>query len=183
MNIKYRLIRSKRKTISVEITDDAEVLVRAPLRAGRADIERFLISHESWINSRVQMMHERARIKKENDIQPLTSDRIRELADEAALVIPERVRYYAEIMGVTYGRITIRHQKTRWGSCSAKGNLNFNCLLMMAPIEVLDYVVVHELAHRKQMNHSQAFWNEVAAVLPDYKNRKKWLKNNGWMLI
>ena len=82
-------------------------------------------------------------------------------------------------MGVTYGRITIRAAKTRWGSCSGAGNLNFHWKLILMPDEVLDYVVVHELAHRKQMNHSPAFWAEVEKVLPDYRERRRWLKNWG----
>jgi len=94
-----------------------------------------------------------------------------------------RVEYFANIMGVTYGNITIRNQKTRWGSCSSKGNLNFNCLLMLAPSEILDYVVVHELCHRKQMNHSKAFWLEVEKVLPDYKESIEWLKEEGCQLM
>lgn len=98
-------------------------------------------------------------------------------------MIPERAAYYAEIIGVSYGRITIRNQKTRWGSCSGKGNLNFNCLLMLTPPEVLDYVVVHELCHRKEMNHSKRFWNEVEKVLPDYWESRKWLKENGGRII
>ena len=83
------------------------------------------------------------------------------LADQAVKTIPEKVRYYAPLVGVTYGRITIRNQRTRWGSCSSKGNLNFNCLLMLAPPEVLDSVVVHELCHRKEMNHSKMKWNQL----------------------
>ena len=101
----------------------------------------------------------------------------------ALKVIPERVEYFAKVIGVTYGKITIRNQKTRWGSCSSKGNLNFNCLLMLAPSEVLDYVVVHELCHRKQMNHSKAFWLEVEKVLPIYKEVRKWLKEEGSQMI
>lgn len=101
------------------------------------------------------------------------------LADEALRVIPERVQFYAPVVGVTYGRITIRNQRTRWGSCSAKGNLNFNCLLMKAPPEVLDYVVVHELCHRLEMNHSPRFWAQVERVLPDYKVSRKWLREHG----
>ena len=104
------------------------------------------------------------------------------MADKAMKVIPERVEYFSKLMGVTYGRITIRNQKTRWGSCSSKGNLNFNCLLMMTPPEVIDYVVVHELCHRKEMNHSKQFWSEVEKVLPDYKKAEKWLKDEGKVL-
>ena len=89
----------------------------------------------------------------------------------------------APLVGVSYGGITIRAQKTRWGSCSSKGNLNFNCLLLLAPAEVLDYVVVHELCHRREMNHSPKFWAEVERVLPDYDARRKWLKENGPGLI
>ena len=102
---------------------------------------------------------------------------------QAVEVVPKRVAHYAARMGVTYGRITIRHQRTRWGSCSSNGNLNFNCLLMLAPPEVLDYVVVHELCHRKYMNHSKQFWAEVAKVMPDYKKCERWLKEEGSLLI
>lgn len=96
--------------------------------------------------------------------------------EQAGIVTAQRTAFYAEKMGVSYGRITIRSQKTRWGSCSAKGNLNFNWNLILFPLEILDYVVVHELAHRKEMNHSAAFWKEVEAILPDYKERRSFLK-------
>jgi predicted metal-dependent hydrolase len=105
------------------------------------------------------------------------------MADLARKVIPQKVAYYARIMGVTYGRITIRNQKTRWGSCTSTGNLNFNCLLMMTPEAILDYVVVHELCHRKEMNHSARFWAQVEKILPDYRARRKWLKDQGNSLM
>ena len=113
----------------------------------------------------------------------MTLDKIKALADQALKIIPARVEYFARIIGVTYGNITIRNQKTRWGSCSSKGNLNFNCLLMLAPPEVLDYVVVHELCHRKQMNHSKEFWAEVEKAFPDYKKSIKWLKEEGSQIM
>ena len=93
--------------------------------------------------------------------------------------IPARVDFYAKHMGVEYGRIAFRAQKTRFGSCSSKGNLNFNLAIMLMPSEIIDYVIVHELSHLKQMNHSKAFWYEVERVLPDYKPRRDWLKSNG----
>ena len=89
------------------------------------------------------------------------------------------IRTATGLMGVSYGSITVREQKTRWGSCSAKGNLNFNWKLVLMPEEILDYVVVHELAHRLQMNHSTEFWDEVEKILPDYRKRRQWLKENG----
>ena len=113
----------------------------------------------------------------------LTEAEIDELKARAAKVIPERVAYFAGIVGVSYGRITIRCQKTRWGSCSSKGNLNFNCLLMLAPPEVLDSVVVHELCHLKEMNHSKAFYDEVLRAYPNYREDHKWLKEHGSELM
>ncbi len=116
-------------------------------------------------------------------VRKLTPDEIEQLRREAKKVIPGRVAFYAKQMGVSYNRISIRHQKTRWGSCSELRNLNFNCLLMLAPAEVLDYVVVHELCHLKEMNHSASFWKEVERVLPNYRKPQKWLKENGPALM
>ena len=98
-------------------------------------------------------------------------------------MIPERVRYYAERIGVRPKKITIRNQKSRWGSCSAGGNLNFNCLLMLAPTEVMDSVVVHELCHMKEMNHSERFYREVYRVYPEYDRCHRWLKEHGAELL
>ena len=94
-------------------------------------------------------------------------------------VLGARTGYYARKMGVTYGRISIREQKTSGGSCSSVGNLNYNWKLVLMPPGVLDYVVVHELAHRREMNHSAAFWKVVATWMPDYKKYRKWLRDNG----
>ena len=113
----------------------------------------------------------------------LTDTELRDLARHAKEVLPEIAAHYAPLVGVDYGRITIRAQRTRWGSCSAQGNLNFNCLLMLTPDDVMEYVVVHELCHRKEMNHSARFWAEVERVLPDYRRSRQWLKENGSGLI
>lgn len=170
------IIRTKRKTLAIEITRDARVLVRAPYRMKNADIQKFVEEKREWIEKNLRLMKEK---QLNQPIEPLTMEEIKQLAEKAMVKIPQRVDYYAAIVGVTYGKITIRNQKTRWGSCSRKGNLNFNCLLMLAPEEVLDYVVVHELCHRKEMNHSKRFWNEVERVLPSYRKQESWLKENG----
>ena len=177
MTITYNLIRSRRKTLAVEIKSDGQIIVRAPYRMPKKEIDRFVLEKADWIEKHLNTVKKRQAARPQT--KRLTSDEIRELADKALIDIPERVRHYAPYVGVTYGRITIRNQKTRWGSCSAKGNLNFNCLLMLAPPEVRDYVVVHELCLRLEMNHSTRFWAQVEKVLPDYRIHKKWLKDHG----
>ncbi|MCD8109934.1 MAG: M48 family metallopeptidase [Clostridiales bacterium] len=176
----YRVMKSNRKTMAIQVRDDG-VIVRAPYYVPDTEINRFIREHETWIRKKLAELEEdKKQIQK---TEPLSMDEIRALADQALKVIPERVRYYAPLIGVTYGRITIRNQRTRWGSCSAKGNLNFNCLLMLAPPEVVDSVVVHELCHRKEMNHSKAFYEEVLRVFPDYYKWNGWLKENGRALM
>ena len=175
-----RILRSRRKTLSIQIAE-GNVLVRAPMLAGDAMIDTFLRSHEQWIRTHLEQ-ERKAREQAEEDGR-LSQGEIRDLAEKALQVIPVRVAYFASRMGVTYGRITIRNQRTRWGSCSAAGNLNFNCLLMLCPAEVIDSVVVHELAHRKEMNHSPRFYEEVLKVFPEYHKWNRWLKENGPALI
>ncbi|MBR4362300.1 MAG: M48 family metallopeptidase [Ruminococcus sp.] len=175
------VIRSKRKTVAIQIADDGHMIVRAPLRAANSSIAEFIRKNEKWIAAHTA---EALRDKREIDnIGAFTAQDIRKMAEKAMKVIPERVRYYAEKLGVTYGRITIRNQKTKWGSCTAEGNLNFNCLLMAAPPEVLDAVVVHELCHRMHMDHSKAFYAEVYRVYPEYDKWNNWLKTGGKLLI
>ncbi len=179
MKKEIELIRSKRKTISIEITSDARVVVRAPMRASVKDINRFIGEKADWIEKHLIKIEERQKELLDNPPKELTKQEIKLLVTKAKRVIPVKVREYSEILGVDYGRITIRMQKSRWGSCSSKGNLNFNCLLMRTPDEIIDYVVVHELCHLKEMNHSPRFWAEVEKVIPDYKERRKWLKDHG----
>lgn len=192
MNVK--IIRSNRKTLAIQINPDLSVTVRAPIYASQREIGRILKEKEGWIQKHIEKIREQEAKRKEMygekgeygksaEREYLSNEEIHKLAEKALEYIPKRVSYFAKQIGVTYGKITIRNQKTRWGSCSSKGNLNFNCLLMLTPPEVIDYVVVHELCHRKEMNHSGAFWAEIEKVIPSYKEQVKWLKENGGKII
>ena len=175
---KFRVIRSNRRTMSATIKDGI-VVVRAPLRLPDNEIIRFLKEHENWIKKNLAKYRE----MEEQMGEPITLEEIKVLAEKALKEIPPVVKHYAELIGVSYGRITVRNQTTKWGSCTAKGNLNFNCLLMLAPREVLESVVVHELCHRKYMDHSRKFYEEILRIFPDYHKWDKWLKDNGGILI
>ena len=179
MEFQYRLIRSRRKTLSVEIHMDGTVLVRAPQQASMAEIHSFLEEKAPWIQKHLEELQ----TMQPPEVPPLTREELNSLAADAVVDFHKRVRHYAPLVGVRYGRITIRNQRTRWGSCSSKGNLNFNVLLMLCPEEVRDYVVIHELCHRKEMNHSPKFWAEVEKLCPDYKQHRKWLKDHGSELM
>ena len=177
MPVSYRIIRSDRKTVSLEIQPDGTVLVRAPRRLSEKRIREFVTSRESWLLEKLKKYQDRP-------VQPaLTDEELSELKQQAESDLTARVRRFAPLVGVTYGRVTIRAQKTRWGSCSGEGNLNFNCLLMLTPPEIRDYVVIHELCHRKEMNHSARFWGEVEKLCPHYRQHRQWLKQNGGGLI
>lgn len=175
----YDIIRSNRKTIAIQINGDGQVIVRAPLRTPNAEILAFVDKKKAWIEKHLKAIVQRQTAPE----KPFTAAELHELAIATKEDIARRVAKFAPIVGVTYGRITIRAQKSRWGSCSAKGNLNFNCLLMLCPEEFRDYVVVHELCHRKVMNHSASFWAEVGKVLPGYEVQRKWLRDNGGSII
>ena len=147
-DITVTIIRSGRKSIGLEVKPDGQVIVRVPQKLPEREISRFVIQHADWIQKHQELVKQ----QRQKNPQPRmrSVEEIQKLADQALQVIPQRVAYYAPKVGVTYGKITIRNQKTRWGSCSSRGNLNFNCLLMLAPPEVIDSVVVHELCHRKE---------------------------------
>lgn len=174
--VDYQIVRSDRKTVSIQIKPDGTIVVRAPRRMPAAQIRDFVNSKEDWIAKHLSAMEQ-------NPSRRLTPAQLEQLREQARAIITERVAFFAPYVGVTYGRISIRTQHTRWGSCSSGGNLNFNCLLAMAPPQVLDYVVVHELCHRRHMNHSDHFWAAVETVLPDYRESKRWLKENGRKLM
>lgn len=167
----YEWVRSRRKTVVIQIREDGGVVVRTPYSVSRRQVEQFLEERQAWILKNRQTMKEA-----QNQKTVITEEMRKAGIQKAKEIFPERVEYYAQTMGISYGRITIREQKTRGGSCSSKGNLNFNWKLTLLPMELLDYVVVHELAHRREMNHSKAFWEIVEQVLPDYRERRKRLR-------
>lgn len=179
-DIKITIIRSDRKTLSLQIKN-GEVFARAPLRMKEKDIYSFADSKKDWIEKHLSLQESQRQLL--DKLDSFTPEQIREMAYKAQKIIPERVRFYANEIGVTYNRITIRCQRTRWGSCSSAGNLNFNCLLVLLPLEIIDSVVVHELCHRKHMNHSADFYAEIERVFPDYQRCNKWLRENGGKYI
>ena len=178
----YEIIYSRRRTAAIQVTSDGKVLVRAPFRCSRAFIDSFLFQKEDWVLKHLEQAEQNREKRPAPDRPPLSEAERARYIRIARDIFTRKTEYYARLMKVTYGRISIREQKTRWGSCSSKGNLNFNWRLILAPEEVLDYVVVHELAHRREMNHSKAFYAVIESVLPDYRRAQQWLRENGQSL-
>lgn len=169
----YTLIRSERRTLCLEITPALEVLVRAPRRCGKAEIDRFVAGHEEWIAKKLALQQKR---QQSPTRQPVSPEREAELRWEAELYLPARVDYYSRRMGLAPTGIRITGAQKRFGSCSGKNSLCFSWRLMLYPAEAVDYVVVHELAHIRHHNHSAAFWALVEKTMPDYRVREKMLK-------
>jgi len=180
-NYEVNVVRAKRKGIQMKVESDGTVTMRVPLGTTLDMIRKVLSDNTEWLE-KASAIREVQRNTVE-EAGALSMDDIRELAEKATRDLPERAQKFAPMLGVTYGKITIRNQQSRWGSCSSAGNLNLNCLLMLCPEEVRDYVIVHELCHRKEMNHSPKFWALVESVIPDYKVHRAWLKENGTVLI
>jgi predicted metal-dependent hydrolase len=174
-NIRVQVIRSGRKSLGLEVRPDGTVLARIPARLSDRELKAFIEKQQDWILKKVNQVKKRADARtkiKVPSMDALSDAEIQKIKDKIA----DRVKYYCAVMQVTVGRIAIRNQKTRWGSCSSAGNVNFNYQLYYLPDELLDYVVVHELAHRRHMDHSKEFWSEVARYCPDYRARRKQLK-------
>ncbi|HPS70058.1 MAG TPA: SprT family zinc-dependent metalloprotease [Candidatus Cryosericum sp.] len=218
----YTLVRSRRRTIALEVQPDATLVVRVPTRTPLWYVERTLEQKASWVQKKLAEARGRLPLLPRHAF--LTGERFPYLGrdwpfvvtafqaaplmfDEAAgfsldvsafdrsevlfaswyrararAVITDRVAWYAPAMGVHPGRIRITGAERRWGSCSASGTLSFAWRLVMAPPEIIDYVVVHELAHLREMNHSERFWAVVAGAMPDYDARRRWLRDNGGLL-
>ena len=179
--ISYEIIYSKRKSVAIQIRPDGQVIVRAPYGCPRSFINSFIHQKADWIvkhsAENKQRCEKQVQLKKD---RPTLSDAQRKRYIETARsIFTQKAAYYARLIGVTYGRISIREQKTRWGSCSSRGTLSFNYRLIYGPAGPLDYVVVHELCHLTHMNHSKDFWDMVERIMPDYRIYKQWLREHG----
>lgn len=183
-DLPYTLIRSNRKSCAISISPDGQITVRVPLRISDRDIRHLLTDRQNWIITKYLELQKK---QAQRPVSDLTDSQRAALTQRyiaaAREYFPKRAAYFRQFTGGTYNRITIRDQKTRWGSCSARGTLSFNWRLMLAPPAILDYVVVHELCHLTHMNHSPAFWQAVEAVYPDYREARKWLKEHGQELV
>jgi predicted metal-dependent hydrolase len=223
MSIKIdKLIRSKRKTVGLEVTPEALLIVRAPRNLSRSEISEIIDKESPWILKKQQFFRANHNRIKERDfiegeeflylgrayklrVVHNTADTLilkdnffylseeclenaREIIERwyqkrAYEVVCERAAYYSYISGIKFKQINITGAKKRWGSCGANGNLNIAWRLVMAPMTVIDYVIVHELSHIEIRNHSKEFWRRVGIVVPDYKKDEKWLRDNGHFLV
>ena len=168
--MEYKVVFSKRRTVGITVKD-GEVTVRAPHGTPTCIIEKAVREHASWIEKALAKQE-----KKREMLSSLTDADIAVLKKRAKLILKQKTDKYSEIMGLKYGRITITSATTRFGSCSSKGNISYSYRLMLYPEEAIDYVVVHELAHLAEMNHSKRFYAIVERILPDYKCRAAMLK-------
>lgn len=175
----YILKRSRRKTIGITVDRNGRVIIRAPLSCTQKQAAEFAERHRNWI----ERAREKMRAARSSAADPFTAEEIKELKKRGKKQIPMEVSEAAGEMGVHYNRIAVRMQKTLWGSCSSKGNLNFNCLLVLLPENVRRYVIVHELCHLRQMDHSPAFWRLVEKYQPSYKEDRKQLRSQGSVLL
>ena len=167
----YTVIRSRRRTIALEITRQGTALVRAPLHAADADIARFVDSHRAWLDRHLAARQSYMAAHPEPSAEQAALWR-----RQAAEQLPPLVRLWAQRMGVQPAGITITAARTRFGSCSGKNRLSFSLYLMAYPPDAIEYVVVHELAHIRHHDHSPAFYREVETYLPDWKRRRDLLR-------
>ena len=168
----YELIRSRRKTLALEITKDCRVLVRAPMRLSRERIDAFVESHKDWIIRHLEKQRAKAAATPPD---PTAADIIA-LKKAAWEILPDKVAYWSQKMGVAPSGLKVTTARKRYGSCNGKNSLCFSCFLMNSPDEAIDLVVVHELCHIKVRNHGPAFYALLGQYLPDYQERKKLLK-------
>jgi len=214
-----QIIRSKRKTLSLSINENADLVVRAPHRASYDEIQKFISEKSVWIDNKQRLI--KARL--EDNLNQHSSDKCLYLGSLYPLKIDNnsiepisfngqmftitnvnrerislslkswykkrfievalpRLSYFSDKHNLKVNQVRVKEQKTLWGSCSSKNNINLNYLLIMAPMKVIDYVIVHELVHTIHKNHSAKFWQKVETIMPNYKDARNWLKENGYRL-
>lgn len=164
----YTLIRSNRKSVSIQVDVDCNIVVRAPLRLSQNEIDRILLEKKKWLEKTIILQRE-----KKKSVKEYTDDEIKLLRKKAKEIIPKKVEYYSGLMQLYPTSVKINSAKKRYGSCSGTNNLNFSLYLMDKDEMFIDYVVVHELAHIKHHNHSKEFYSLIEKYMPDYKQRKK----------
>ena len=217
--ISPQIIRSNRKTLSLSINENADLVVRAPHRASYDEIQKFISEKSAWIDNKQRLIKARLEdnlnqfssaqclylgslypLKIDNsNVEPISfngqmftitnvnKERIslslkswyKKRFIEVAL---PRLSYFSDKHNLKVNQVRVKEQKTLWGSCSSKNNINLNYLLIMAPMKVIDYVIVHELVHTIHKNHSAKFWQKVETIMPNYKDARYWLKENGYKL-
>ncbi len=213
------IIRSKRKTLSLSINENADLVVRAPHRASYDEIQKFISEKSAWIDNKQRLI----KAQLEDNLNQYSSDQCLYLGSLYPLKIDNsnvepisfnghmftitnfnrerislalkswykkrfievalpRLSYFSDKYKLKVNQVRVKEQKTLWGSCSSKNNINLNYLLIMAPMKVIDYVIVHELVHTIHKNHSAKFWQKVETIMPNYKDARYWLKENGYKL-
>lgn len=168
--MEYKIVYSKRKSLAIQVTPDGAVLIKAPKGTPKKSIEEAVIRHSEWIEKTKEKV-----LGKEIGMKEASAEEEKLLRKRAKEILPGKVKYYSDLLGVTPTRITITGARTRFGSCSGKNGISFSFYLMRFPEEAIDYVVVHELCHIIHHNHSKEFYKEIEKILPDYKERKKLL--------
>ena len=180
MNKEYQLVRSPRRTLALEIARDATLIVRAPLKMPMESIHQFIEQRKGWIGRKQQAALERARLA--SMAATKTGEEIEWHKEQAGQKICARAGEIANLMGIKHGRVGITGARTRWGSFTRAGNINFSWRLILAPAWAIDYVIIHELAHILEHNHSRKFWQKVEQFYPEYKKCRTWLKENAHLL-
>jgi predicted metal-dependent hydrolase len=171
-----QIIYSKRRSIVLQVKN-GQVFLKAPLRTPTKFLEGLVAKKQKWIQDKIEVS--KKVYENKEDKKSISLETVRFYKKEFGAYLDEKVTLYAEQIGVTFNKISIRKTVSRWGSCTTSGNLSFSIFLWDTPNHVIDYVIVHELCHRRYMNHSKDFWNLVLQHYPEYKLAEKWLKING----
>lgn len=171
--------KSNRKTLSIQITNQGKVMIRAPRYVSGRDIEKFLKKHDSWIQKGLKQYRVKStQLQKHN----YSKQEINDFKKEARDKLEQKLKYFSQLMNVPYEKFRLSGAKKRWGSCSGKKTISISWRLIFAPENIMNYVIIHELSHIKYMNHSKNFWEFVEKYDPMYKNHRKWLNENDYLL-